>query len=334
MAKRRLLLWLYILLACTVLRGLFFYLHLQAPLDVPENYTFEVASGTTFNRLITRFAAEGIVSHPFDLRLYGRLSGRADAIKAGEYRLEPGMTGRDLLAELARGDVVVHQLVIVEGWTLAQAMAAIRGNAMVTATPELQDGDAVRRLLGVDVYPEGRIFPDTYNFSRGTTDREIVQRAGRLMAEILSAEWAGRDVGLPYANPDEALVMASIIEKETALASEREQIAGVFVRRLQRGMRLQTDPTVIYGLGEDFSGNLTRADLQRPSAYNTYLNGGLPPTPIALPGRDAIHASLHPDDSDTLYFVARGDGSHVFSSTLAEHEAAVQRYQMGNLQDQ
>lgn len=203
---------------------------------------------------------------------------------------------------------------------------------MVTATLDADNPQELMALLETDFYPEGLIFPDTYNFSRGTTDREIVLRARALMEEVLDEEWPSRDVGLPYDSPFDALIMASIIEKETALASEREQIAGVFIRRLQRGMRLQTDPTVIYGLGADFNGDLTRANLRQASPYNTYLNAGLPPTPIALPGRESIAASLHPDQGDTLYFVARGDGSHYFSSTLEEHERAVEQYQRGNTQ--
>ncbi|MEX2367612.1 MAG: endolytic transglycosylase MltG, partial [Pseudohongiellaceae bacterium] len=185
-----------------------------------------------------------------------------------------------------------------------------------------------KQAMGIDRHPEGMIFPDTYNFTRGTSDLEILRRANRLLEQVLEQEWQARDVGLPYDGPYQALIMASIIEKETAVAAEREQIAGVFVRRLQRGMRLQTDPTVIYGLGALFDGDLTRADLRRQSPYNTYLNNGLPPTPIALAGREAIAASLHPEQGDTLYFVARGDGSHQFSATLEEHNAAVQRYQI------
>jgi UPF0755 protein len=333
-SRKQLLLWGWIIIACGVLRGVFFLQHINAPLILAEPYTADVSAGTTFNRLVTRLANAGIIDNPFDVRLYARLSGRANNIKAGEYALMPGMTSRDLLDKLVAGDVIVHQVVLLEGWTLSQALAAIQDHPMITASLDPSDPEALQTALGSPVYPEGMIFPDTYNFSRGVTDHELLRRAYQKMAEVLAEEWPGRDVGLPYDDEYDALIMASIIEKETALASERQQIAGVFVRRLQQGMRLQTDPTVIYGMGENFSGDLTRADLRRQSPYNTYLNVGLPPTPIALPGRESIHASLHPDQGDTLYFVARGDGSHQFSSSLEEHERAVQQFQLGRQQDQ
>jgi UPF0755 protein len=328
--RKRILLWLYIILACGIVRGIFFFIHINSPLQLENDYLIEVASGSTFNRLVTRLADADITEHAFDMRLYGRLSGRADEIKAGEYLLNPGMTHKEFLGKLVAGDIITHQVILVEGWTLAQALIAIQSNPMVTTTLDPSDQSQLQSLLNSSDYPEGLVFPDTYNFSRGTNDADLLVRAYELMQAILEEEWAARDVGLPYQSSYEALIMASIIERETGQSSERQQIAGVFIRRLQRGMRLQTDPTVIYGLGSDFDGDLTRADLQRSSPYNTYLNSGLPPTPIALPGRESIFASLHPDQSDTLYFVARGDGSHYFSSNLEEHERAVQQYQLGN----
>jgi len=329
-SKKRLILWLYVLLACGVIRCVFYIQHINSPLVLETDYIFDVTPGTTFNRVVTRLASDGVIEFPFDAKLYGRLTGNANRILVGDYALRPGTSLRELLDKLVTGDVIIHQVVLVEGWTLAQALAAIQDNDMVSTTLDPDNPDELMTLLETETYPEGVIFPDTYNFSRGTTDREILLRARTLMDEILNEEWSTRDVGLPYDSPYEALIMASIIEKETALGSEREQIAGVFVRRLQRGMRLQTDPTVIYGLGADFNGDLTRANLRQASDYNTYMNAGLPPTPIALPGRESIAASLHPDQSDTLYFVARGDGSHYFSSTLEEHEQAVEQYQLGN----
>lgn len=328
--RKQILFWLYIILACSVLRGIFFFVHINSPLQLDNEYSIEVEPGTTFNRLVTRLSNAGITEFAFDMRLYARLSGRADEIKTGEYLLNPGMTHRDFLAKLIAGEVVTHQVILVEGWTLAQALNAIQSNPMVTTTLDPSDKSQLQGLLNTPYYPEGLVFPDTYNFSRGINDADLLVRAYELMQSVLAEEWAERDVDLPYETPYEALVMASIIEKETGLASEREKIAGVFVRRLQRGMRLQTDPTVIYGLGLAFDGDLTRADLRRPSPYNTYLNSGLPPTPIALPGRESIFASLHPDQGDTLYFVARGDGSHYFSRNLEEHERAVEQYQLGN----
>jgi len=328
-SKKKVLLWGWILLLCGLLRVIFFVQHINAPVAINDDQVIEVRAGMTFNQLVNQLASQDILDYPFDVRLYGRLSGRANAIQAGDYLLTPGMTATGLLDKLASGDVIVYQVVLLEGWTLAQALQAIQAHPMITVELPANDPSALQSLLGSESYPEGMIFPDTYNFSRGTTDRQILQRAFTLMQSMLSEEWAARDVGLPYEEPYEALVMASIVEKETGLASERQQIAGVFVRRLQRNMRLQTDPTVIYGLGSDFTGDLTRADLRRRTPYNTYMNAGLPPTPIALPGRESLYASLHPDEGDTLYFVARGDGSHYFSSTLEEHERAVQQYQLG-----
>ena len=346
--KKRILLWVYILVACTLVRGIFFIQHINAPLQftaelteqlneqLENEYRIEVEAGSTFNRIVNSLAADGLIEYPFDLRLYGRLSGKANTIKAGDYQLTEGMSALDLLEKMIAGQVIVYQVVLVEGWTLIQALDAIQSHPMVTSTlasdnqSELKS--ALQSLLQSEKYPEGLIFPDTYNFSRGTTDRVLIERAAETMQDVLAEEWPGRDVGLPYNNPYDALIMASIIEKETGLASEREQIAGVFIRRLNQGMRLQTDPTVIYGLGESYDGDLTRTDLRTATPYNTYMNSGLPPTPIALPGREAIAASLHPGQGDTLYFVARGDGSHYFSSTLQEHEQAVQQYQLSNTQ--
>ncbi len=348
--KKRVLLWVYILLACSLVRGIFFFLHINAPLQLEsyqsaqsdENntlsrdlagYSVVIEPGTTFTGLVNRLADEGILEYPFDVRLYGRLSGLASSIKAGDYLLTAGMTPRMLLEKLVKGDVIIYQVVLLEGWTLVQALATIQNHPMIISTLEADSPEQLRSelqsLLKTEKYPEGMIFPDTYNFSRGTTDRDLLIRAANTMQTVLAEEWEGRDVGLPYSEPYEALIMASIIEKETGLASEREQIAGVFIRRLQQRMRLQTDPTVIYGLGDSYDGDLTRTDLRTASPYNTYMNSGLTPTPIALPGREAISASLHPDQSDTLYFVAKGDGSHYFSSTLEEHQQAVRQYQLG-----
>jgi len=328
--KQRILLWLYILFACTVLRGLFFVLNINSPLNLEESVLIEVTPGTTYTRIVSKLASDGIITHPFDSRLHGRLSGDANKIQAGEYELVPGITSRDLLAILVAGDVVFHQVALLEGWTLSQALEVIQGHEMIEITLDPNDRESLQALLGAESYPEGLVFPDTYNFSRGTTDSDILLRANNMMDQVLAEEWQSRDVGLPYNSPYDALIMASIIEKETGLASERQQIAGVFIRRLQQGMRLQTDPTVIYGLGEEYDGNLTRADLRELTPYNTYRINGLPPTPIALPGRDSIFASLHPDQSDTLYFVAKGDGSHYFSNSLEEHEQAVRQYQLGD----
>ncbi|MDX1592791.1 MAG: endolytic transglycosylase MltG [Gammaproteobacteria bacterium] len=304
---------------------------LATPLAVTgDGVVIEVPRGAGLRRLSDDLATRGLIDSPDLLVLHGRLSGLDTALKAGEYRLEPGITPPQFLELLASGRVMLHSLTLVEGWTFAQALAAVR------ATPELVDtleglaAEAVMARLGLEgQHPEGRFFPDTYHFPRATTDVEFLRRAYITMQDVLGDAWQRRAEGLPYDGPYEALIMASIIEKETSLPEERDEVAGVFVRRLLKGMRLQADPTVIYGLGEAFDGNLRRSDLRTDTPYNTYTRRGLPPTPIALPGRGAIEAALNPADGKALYFVATGDGRHVFAETLAEHEANVRRYQLG-----
>lgn len=330
--RKQLVLWLYILCFSALLRGVFFYQNIHAPISFPDSndeFVFQVLPGNSFTQVARQLKNSGVLKHSQDLRLYARFSGQAAQIKVGEYSIEKGLTALQLLEKLTRGEVDYHQLILLEGWTIAQALSAIQANDFIVSSLELDNGPALQEMLNTENYPEGLLFPDTYNFTRGTSDREIIFRAQELMTTVLEEEWARRAVGLPYDSPYDALIMASIVEKETGQASERGQIAGVFIRRLEQGMRLQTDPTVIYGLGAAYDGNLTRANLRKDTPYNTYTNGGLPPTPIALPGREAIMASLHPDSGDSLYFVAKGDGSHYFSSTLEEHNAAVRQYQMG-----
>lgn len=263
------------------------------------------------------------------LEIYARATGKAGAIKAGEYLLEPGTTAYQALDLWLSGKVLIYELRIVEGIRFDTALQLLMAHPQIRKTLTTTDPAQIMAAIGhPDQHPEGRFFPDTYVFPRDTPDVVILRRAYDAMTRALDAEWQGRAADLPYASADEALVMASIVEKETGLASERPQIAGVFVRRLQMGMRLQTDPTVIYGLGALFDGNLRKRDLLAGNPYNTYLNTGLPPSPICLPGRAAINAALHPADGKTLFFVSRGDGSHQFSETLEEHEAAVRRYQL------
>ena len=273
---------------------------------------------------------QGLLEHPYYLILEGRLQGTDSQIKAGEYLLQPGTTQRQLLEQFEAGKVVLHSLTLIEGWSYKEIMTSVSGNEVLIKTLSDTDGKTVMSILGYpNVHPEGRFFPDTYHFPSGMTDVEFLQRAFEKMLEILDDEWQQKAEGLPYKTADEALIMASIIEKETAVANERAAIAGVFVRRLQKGMKLQTDPTVIYAMGENYNGNIRRKDLKTDSPYNTYVVAGLPPTPIALPGVEAIHAALHPEQGETLYFVAKGDGSHYFSKTLKEHNRAVAKYQLG-----
>ncbi len=331
---KQLLLWSYIIAVCLLLRGGFFFQNLHSPLNISDSqqgsFLFTVQSGQTFSQTSKQLYALGVLNSDFDIRVYARLSGKADQIKAGEYQLENGITALGLLDKLVSGDVYYQRVRILEGWTLRQAIQEIQSHPNIRVTLDVDNMDELQRLFGTTYYPEGLLFPDTYNFNTGTTDKEIIQRASILLQQILNEEWQQRAVGLPFENAYEALILASIIEKETGQADERDLIAGVFVNRLQNNMRLQTDPTVIYGLGSRFNGDLTKAHLQELTPYNTYRIDGLPPTPIALAGRESIKAALNPYINGYLYFVARGDGSHYFSSTLEEHNTAVDRFQLGN----
>ena len=302
----------------------------QEPLAVPEGgFPVTVAAGDSLRKVVNSLHEAGVLPYPDLVVLYGRWTGVDQQIKRGEYLLPSPATAESLLSLLRSGKVVQYQVTLPEGITLAQALDILaRENALEQVLEGPADG-RILELVAPGGQPEGLFFPDSYHYSRGATDWDIVQRAHAQMQAILAQEWQGRAEELPYETAYDALIMASIIERETGLPSEREEIAGVFVRRLLLGMRLQTDPTIIYGLGSSFDGNLKRkhlADADNP--YNTYRHGGLPPTPIALPGRAAIHAALHPAAGDALYFVARGDGGHVFSATLAEHEQAVRKYQL------
>jgi len=301
---------------------------LNSPMQIDEPQVFvEVPSGTPLYRLSESLAERGLLRHPRILAWYGRLTGDATRIHAGEYRLTPGTTPIALIEKLVSGQVYMHQLTIVEGWRFIDVLRVVRAHPAITAT-EL-DGAALMAELGKpDVHPEGQFLPDTYTFPRGTRDVELLGWAHRALERKLDDAWARRTEAVALSTPYEALILASIIEKETALESERRAIAGVFMRRLKRGMRLQTDPTVIYGLGDSFDGDLRRGDLERDTPYNTYTRFGLPPTPIALASAASIEAAVDPEEGDALYFVATGlpDGSHYFSATLEEHNRAVSRY--------
>ena len=306
---------------------------LLAVLPLTQAQTLDVPRGATMNGLLAGFQQQGVLQsgrQRLYLSWYARLSGQARDLKAGEYALAPGLRAIDLTALLASGRVVLHELRLVEGWAFAQALVEVRGHPALEHTLPIDGAPAaLMAALGEpDLHPEGRFYPDTYRFPRGTSDVEFLRRAYRTLDQVLAEEWAARAPDLPYASPREALIMASIVERETGLVDERAEIAGVFVRRLQKRMRLQTDPSVIYGLGAKFDGNLRKRDLLADGAYNTYTRAGLPPTPICLPGRAALHAALHPAPAKTLYFVARGDGSHQFSRTITEHTNAVRKYQL------
>lgn len=303
---------------------------LNSAVDVPEDgASFQIATGTPFARVSQRLADQGIISHPALLRMYARLTGQAGSVHAGEYVIEPGTTMAGLLEQFTSGDVVMYSFTIVEGWNRWDLLRALHEHPQIDAQMSDEDWPALLEQLGAETsHPEGLFLPETYHFPGNTSDRAVLRQAYELMQAVLAEEWPQRDPDVPVEDPYEALILASIVEKETARADERDRIAGVFARRLEKRMRLQTDPTVIYGIGPDFNGNLTRRDLRTDTPYNTYTRGGLPPTPIAMPGRDAIRAVLHPASGNELYFVATGlgDGSHRFSETKAEHDAAVAEY--------
>ena len=303
----------------------------NSQLNVPEaGRIYEVRPGTSLNRLAHDLQREAIIEHPRFFILLGRELAVATRLQAGQYRLDPGMTPQVLLERLSSGAVVQHTLTLIEGQTFREMLELIHASDELGHTLQEVDSEDVMAELGhADEHPEGRFLPDTYRFPIGTTDREFLQRAYRAMAELLAGEWENREPELPLESPYEALILASIVEKETGLAAERPLIAGVFISRLEKGMRLQTDPTVIYGMGEAFDGNIRSRDLRADTPYNTYTRDGLPPTPIAMPGADAIRAVLHPDRKGYLYFVARGNGAHYFSRTLEEHNRAVQKFQLG-----
>ncbi|UCE88294.1 MAG: endolytic transglycosylase MltG [Pseudomonadota bacterium] len=303
---------------------------MQTPLNVgPKGLDYVVPSGSNLTRIARDLEQRGVLDRPRYLVWHARLHGNANLLKTGEYHIASDTAPEQLLGQFVRGQVIQYALTIVEGWNFRQVMDAVQSSEYLEhQLAGLDDAAVMARLGRSDVHPEGRFLPDTYHFPRGTSDVEFLQRAYAAMESELAAAWEDRAAGLPLKTPEEVLIMASIVEKETGLASERGAIAGVFVRRLMKNMRLQSDPTVIYGMGDAYQGNIRRRDLQTDTPYNTYRRRGLPPTPIAMPGRDAIRATANPKEGNALYFVSRGDGSHYFSATLEEHNEAVIKYQL------
>ncbi|MGQ9830447.1 MAG: endolytic transglycosylase MltG [Thermochromatium sp.] len=294
-----------------------------------ERVLFDVPRGMSLRTLARGLSEQGVIDRPLYFMALALLRGDQGRIQSGEYALTPDMTPADILDLFTSGRVVEYSLTLVEGLTFRQALAAIERHEVFRTglkLSELSDDEIMARLGRPGVSPEGLFFPDTYRVTRNTSVLDLLKRSLARMDGILTEEWERRAPNLPLSTPYEALILASLIEKETALAEERRRIAGVFIRRLQRGMRLQADPTVIYGLGDRYTGRIRLADLREPTPYNTYVIEGLPPTPIALVGREAIRAALNPEEGDELYFVSRGDGSHQFSRTLTEHNQAVRRY--------
>ncbi len=302
---------------------------LKQPLKLPQEQLLDVPAGATPTGTFNRLEADGVLDDAFWLRLYWRFNLEGQPLHSGEYRMSPGLTAEGLIGLWQRGEVVQYSLTLVEGWNFRQVRTALAKHEKIVQTlAGLTDSEVMDKLGHPGVFPEGRFFPDTYRFVRGMTDVEFLKKAYNRLDDVLAQEWSKRAADAPYTDPYQALIMASLVEKETGVPQERGQIAGVFVRRLKIGMLLQTDPTVIYGLGERYNGKLTRAHLKEANPYNTYMVAGLPPTPIAMVGREAIHAALNPVPGSSLYFVARGDGSHIFSDDLDAHNAAVREFQL------
>lgn len=302
----------------------------STPLQFPNaTQEFEIRAGSSLRSISQQMVDKEMLQEPWSFILLVRAMRMAGGIKAGNYLLESGQTPYQLFITLSNGNVTQDSITFIEGWTFAQMRQALNSHESVRhLTMAYTDEEIMRNIGAGNAYPEGLFFPDTYYFSRGMSDQDILKRAYIAMQNRLEAAWQERGQGLPYASAYEVLIMASIVEKETGKASERPLIAGVFLNRLRIGMRLQTDPTVIYGMGELFDGNLRKRDLIKDTPFNTYTRSGLPPTPIAMPGLAAIQAALHPAKTDAIYFVGKGDGSHQFSRTLSEHNRAVVRYQL------
>jgi UPF0755 protein len=324
---------LSLVLFFSIVTGVLLYLDyqkfLKKPVNIERDFVFTVDSGMTFSALNKKLQSSEIIQNNRYLEILARTSNRASKIKSGEYNLAPGLLPDELLDLFVSGKVVQYSMTLIEGWQIHEMLEAIKLNDLLEKKLNSYNPDSLMAELGYsEKTAEGLFFPDTYHFPRGTSDVEFLKRSYQRLQDVLDAEWQNRESNLPYKTPYEALIMASIIEKETGLASERAAIAGVFVRRLNKNMKLQTDPTVIYAMGRQFNGNIRKKDLNIDSPYNTYRYKGLPPSPISLVGREAIHAALHPEDGKALYFVAKGDGSHYFSENLAEHNRAVAKYQL------
>lgn len=327
--KRIVLLLAGLVLAAAAVLTADYLRFMEDPMTLTQVEIYQVPAGASVRRVARELHEAGWLERPLYWEFHARVEARSTNVRAGEYLLEPGLTPRALLALFTSGRTVQYSLTIPEGWTFAQLMSAVRAHPHLRQTLDPDEDMELMALLGrPGEHPEGWFFPDTYLFPRDTTDLVFLERAHRRMAEFLEVAWAERQPDLPLETPYEALILASIVEKETGVPEERDLVAAVFTTRLKRGMRLQTDPVVMYG-AEISNGRLRRRDLRTDGPYNTYTRAGLPPTPIALPGGDSIRAALNPADSEVLFFVSRGDGSHHFSTTYAEHREAVIRYQLG-----
>ncbi len=300
-----------------------------SPLSLPSTpFEFSLKQGSSLKSTAREMQQSGLLERGWQFVWLARLLGKSGQIRAGNYALEHPVSPLQLLKIISTGEVSLSQVSVIEGWTFKQMRDALDTNPDITHnSANLTDEEILQRIGATENHPEGLFFPNTYYFAAGSSDLQIFKRAYQTMQKHLQQEWLARAPGLPLQSPYQALILASIIEKETGTPSDRAMIAGVFVNRLRKGMLLQTDPTVIYGMGDKFDGNLRKRDLRADSAYNTYMRRGLTPTPIALPGVAALQAALHPAQTDALYFVSRGDGSSQFSSSLTKHNRAVNRYQ-------
>jgi len=333
MAKfiKRLFVWS--ILAAILLVAILVYQLLQfkhGSIALPQQPTvFLIKSGSNIKSIAQDLVRQKIIDDPWLFILLAKVKGVETRVRAGEYQIKAEMTPDDLLEKFTQGSSIQYNFTVIEGWSFRQMLAAIADDPVIEHTLEGKTNEEIMNLLGYpEQHPEGLFFPDTYRFPKGTSDVDFLRRAYQVMQKHLTREWNQRASELPLDSSYDALILASIIEKETGAGFERPLISGVFIQRLKKNMRLQTDPTIIYGLGEKFDGNIRFRDLKKDTPYNTYLHAGLTPTPIALPGLGAIRAALHPATTQALYFVSKGDGTHHFSATLEEHNAAVKRYQL------
>jgi UPF0755 protein len=333
MAKfiKRLFVWS--ILAAILLVAILVYQLLQfkhGSIALPQQPTvFLIKSGSNIKSIAQDLVRQKIIDDPWLFILLAKVKGVETRVRAGEYQIKAEMTPDDLLEKFTQGSSIQYNLTVIEGWSFRQMLAAIADDPVIEHTLEGKTNEEIMDSLGYPgEHPEGQFFPDTYRFPKGTSDVDFLRRAYQVMQKHLTREWNQRASGLPLESSYDALILASIIEKETGAGFERPLISGVFIQRMKKNMRLQTDPTIIYGLGEKFDGNIRFRDLKKDTPYNTYLHAGLTPTPIALPGLGAIRAALHPAKTQALYFVSKGDGTHHFSATLEEHNAAVKRYQL------
>lgn len=334
---------LLILLVCVSGVSATFWLagHVHRPLVLEEPQLLEVVPGSSLNAVIRQLERDGMLGERTEaarrrvgVRLYDLFTDVSQRVRVGEYAIKPGDTLLQLLLRIERGEVLQRQLTLLEGWNMREVRAAlVRAEKLRQVVVDLSDEELMERLGRPGKKPEGWFAPDTWSYTSADSDLDVLRRALLKQESLLAEAWKNRADDLPYSDAYDALIMASIIEKETGVPSERGEIAGVFVERLRRGMRLQTDPTVIYGMGERYEGRIRRADLREATPWNTYVIRGLPPTPIAMPGAEAIRAAVAPQATDALFFVARGDGSHQFSRTLEEHNRAVREYQLNRRQD-